>query len=81
GRQARDPPVADDRCTRHIPHHTTMIDDRELDASPPTVHELVSSVFVDDFTADHLLDVFRKVRERIPLVVSQFSECFLTLFP
>jgi hypothetical protein len=40
-RQAGDPPIADDRCTRRIPHHTTMIDDRELDTSPPTVHELV----------------------------------------
>lgn len=40
GRQARDPPVADDRCTRRIPHHTTMIDDQELNTSPPTVHEL-----------------------------------------
>ncbi|EDY44964.1 hypothetical protein SSBG_02978 [Streptomyces sp. SPB074] len=43
-RQAGDPPVADDRCTRRVPHHTTMIDDRELDASPPTVHELVRRV-------------------------------------
>jgi hypothetical protein len=33
GRQARDPPVPDDRCTRRAPHHTTMIDDQELDAS------------------------------------------------
>lgn len=41
GRQARDPPVADDRCTRRVPHHTTMIDDQKLDASPLTVHELV----------------------------------------
>ncbi len=40
-RQARDPTVADDRCTRRVPHHTTVIDDQELDASPPTVHELV----------------------------------------
>jgi hypothetical protein len=40
GRQAGDPPVADDRCTRRVPHHMTMIDDQELDASPPTVHEL-----------------------------------------
>ncbi|MGV9553082.1 hypothetical protein [Streptomyces ardesiacus] len=44
GRQARDPPIADDRCTRRVPHHTTMIDDQELDASPPTVHEVVSVV-------------------------------------
>ncbi|MGV9248977.1 hypothetical protein [Streptomyces sp. NPDC003710] len=29
-RQARDPPVADDRCPRRVPHHETMIDDREL---------------------------------------------------
>jgi hypothetical protein len=41
GRQARDPPVADDRCTRRVPHHKTMIDDQKLDASPLTVHELV----------------------------------------
>jgi hypothetical protein len=41
GRQARDPPVADDRCTRRVPHHMTMIGDQKLDASPPTVHELV----------------------------------------
>jgi hypothetical protein len=41
GRQAGDPPVADDRCTTHVTHHTTMIDDQELDISPPTVHELV----------------------------------------
>ncbi len=41
GQQARDPPVADDRCTRRVPHHTTMIDDQKLDASPLTVHELV----------------------------------------
>lgn len=42
GRQTRDPPVADDHCTRSVPHHTTMIDDQEPDASPPTVHDLVS---------------------------------------
>jgi hypothetical protein len=42
GRQTRDRPVADDRCTRHVPHHTTMIDDQERDVSPPTVHELVN---------------------------------------
>ncbi|MGC0407479.1 hypothetical protein [Streptomyces ambofaciens] len=42
GRQARNPPVADDRCTRRVPHHTTMINDQELDASPLTVHELVN---------------------------------------
>lgn len=41
GRQAREPLVADDRCTRRVPHHTTMIDDQKIDASPPTVHELV----------------------------------------
>ncbi len=40
----RDPPVADDRCTRRVAHHTTMIDDQELDASPPTVHEPVRAV-------------------------------------
>ena len=34
GRQVRDPPVTDDRCTRRVPHHTTMIGDQELDASP-----------------------------------------------
>ncbi|WP_256337805.1 hypothetical protein, partial [Streptomyces fradiae] len=39
-RQTRDPPVADDRCTRCVPHHTTMIDDQERNASPPTMHEL-----------------------------------------
>jgi len=43
GRQARDPPVADDQCTSRVPHHTTMINDQELDVSPPTMHELVSS--------------------------------------
>jgi hypothetical protein len=42
GRQARDPPVAGDHSTSRIPHHTTMINDQELDVSPPTVHELVS---------------------------------------
>ncbi len=26
-RQARDPPVADDRCARHVPHHAAMIAD------------------------------------------------------
>lgn len=41
GRQARDPPVAGDRCARRVPHHTTMINGQKLDASPPTVHELV----------------------------------------
>ncbi|MEU7206772.1 hypothetical protein, partial [Streptomyces sp. NPDC045470] len=41
GCQARDPPVADDRCTRRVPHHMTMIDDQRLDASPLTVHEVV----------------------------------------
>jgi len=41
GRQAGDPPVADDRCTRRVPHHMTMIDDQEPDVSPLTVHELV----------------------------------------
>jgi hypothetical protein len=40
-RQARDPSIADDHCTRRVPHHTTMIDDGELDTSPPTMHELV----------------------------------------
>lgn len=40
-RQARDPPVADDRCTRRVPHQMTMIDDQEPDVSPLTVHELV----------------------------------------
>ncbi|WP_235787110.1 hypothetical protein [Streptomyces mutabilis] len=45
GRQARDPSVADDRCTRRVPHHTTMIDDQKLDVSPLTVHELVSDLF------------------------------------
>ncbi|CAL9324334.1 hypothetical protein SUDANB66_06533 (plasmid) [Streptomyces sp. SudanB66_2053] len=40
GRQVRDPPVTDDLCTRRILHHTTMIDDQEIDASPPTVHKL-----------------------------------------
>ncbi|MFJ3229341.1 hypothetical protein ACIPJS_39385 [Streptomyces sp. NPDC086783] len=40
-RQARDPPVADDRCTRRVPHHMTMIHDQELDVSPLTVHEIV----------------------------------------
>lgn len=41
GRQARDPPVADDRCTRCVPHHMAMIDDQRPDVSPLTVHELV----------------------------------------
>jgi hypothetical protein len=31
GRQARDPPVADDRCTRRVLHHTTMINDQQRD--------------------------------------------------
>ena len=43
GRQSGDPPVADDRRTRRVPHHATMIDDQELDASPPTVHEPVGN--------------------------------------
>lgn len=33
-RQTGDPPVADDHSTRHVPHHTTMINDREPDLSP-----------------------------------------------
>ncbi|CAM5600814.1 hypothetical protein SDIAM103S_05761 [Streptomyces diastaticus subsp. diastaticus] len=41
-RQARDPPVADDCCTRRVSHHMTMIDDQVSDVSPLTVHELVS---------------------------------------
>ncbi|WP_327720283.1 hypothetical protein OG381_36760 [Streptomyces sp. NBC_00490] len=41
GRQARDPPVADEHCASCIPHHMTMINDQELDVSPPTMHELV----------------------------------------
>ncbi|GGQ33118.1 hypothetical protein GCM10010266_65380 [Streptomyces griseomycini] len=41
-RQARDPPVAGDRCTRRVPHHRTMIDDQEPGVSPPTVHEVVT---------------------------------------
>jgi hypothetical protein len=40
-RQARDSPVPDNRCTSPVPHHTTMIDDRDLDVSPLTVHELI----------------------------------------
>ncbi|MBB4795278.1 hypothetical protein BJY54_005890 [Streptomyces nodosus] len=47
GRQARDPSVADDRCTSRVPHHATMIDDQKLDASPPTVHELVRPGYGD----------------------------------
>jgi hypothetical protein len=42
-RQTRDPPVADDRCTSRTRHRTIMIGDQKLDASPPTVHELVRS--------------------------------------
>jgi hypothetical protein len=42
GRQTSDSPVADDHCTRRVLHHPTMINDQELDASPPTMHELVS---------------------------------------
>jgi hypothetical protein len=42
-RQARDSTVTDDRCTRRVPHHTTMIDDQTLDTSLLTVHELASS--------------------------------------
>lgn len=41
GRRTCDPPVVDDCCTRYVPHHTTMINDRKPDASPPTVRELV----------------------------------------
>lgn len=37
GQQARNPPVTHDRCTRPVPHHTTMINDHGLDRSPPTV--------------------------------------------
>lgn len=40
GRQARDPLVADDRCTSRVPHHATMINGQGLDASPPTMHAL-----------------------------------------
>ncbi len=40
GRQPRDPPVADDHCPHRVPHHATMINDEELDAAPPTMHEL-----------------------------------------
>jgi hypothetical protein len=43
-RQAGDPPVVNDRCTRRVPHHTTMIDDQALDVSPLTVHELVKGL-------------------------------------
>jgi hypothetical protein len=45
GRQARDSPVAGDRCTYRASEHTTMIGDRELDASPPTVHEFAGASF------------------------------------
>lgn len=41
-RQARDPPVADDRCSSRVPHHPTMINHHGLDNSPLNVHELVS---------------------------------------
>lgn len=41
GRQARDPPVTHDRCTRRVPHHPTMINDQRPDTSPSSVHELV----------------------------------------
>ncbi|WP_260470748.1 hypothetical protein [Streptomyces sp. RP5T] len=44
GRQARDPPFADDHCTSRVPHHMTMINDQELDVSRPTMHELVKVV-------------------------------------
>jgi hypothetical protein len=44
GRQAHDPPVADDHCTSCVPHHTPMINDQGLDSSPPTMHELVKAV-------------------------------------
>jgi hypothetical protein len=44
GRQARDPTVADEHCASCIPHHMTMINDQELDVSPPTMHELDSLV-------------------------------------
>ncbi|HLL33639.1 MAG TPA: hypothetical protein VK545_07045, partial [Streptomyces sp.] len=37
GRQAGDPSAAGDRCASRVPHHKTMIDDQEIDASPPTV--------------------------------------------
>jgi hypothetical protein len=45
GRQARDPSVAGDRCTYRASDRTTMIGDRELDASPPTVHEFAGASF------------------------------------
>ncbi|WP_237527133.1 hypothetical protein, partial [Streptomyces sp. SID2119] len=38
-RQARDPPVADNRCARRVPHHTAMIGYTALDVPPLTVHE------------------------------------------
>ena len=37
-----DPPGAGTSVIAAHTHHTTMIDDTELDVSPPAVHELVS---------------------------------------
>ncbi|MET7898791.1 hypothetical protein [Streptomyces mirabilis] len=47
GRQARDPPVADNHCTSRVPDHMTMINNQELDVSPPTMHELVGATSTD----------------------------------
>jgi hypothetical protein len=44
-RQSRDPTIADEHCTSRVPHHMTVINDQELDASPPTVHELARTSF------------------------------------
>ncbi|MEW1685872.1 hypothetical protein [Streptomyces sp. NPDC093594] len=47
--QARDPPVADDCCTRRVPHHITVIGDQSPNVSPLTVHELVVALLLPRF--------------------------------
>jgi hypothetical protein len=71
GRQAHDSPVAGDRCTRRVPHHTTMVDGQELDASPPTVHELVNEP--KSVAPEILSDSGSPLRSMIRPVVSQGS--------
>lgn len=42
GRKARDPPFADDRCGRHVPHHAAMIaDPRSTSHRQPCTSSLV----------------------------------------
>ncbi len=49
-RQTCDPPIADDRCTRPLPHHTNMIRDQAPTPHLPTMHEVVRHCFLDLLT-------------------------------